>query len=517
MTEATESSHIYDLHASKRAQIDHQVRLLQHEIQKLHAERNTLLPISSIPNEIISYIFQLCRSRDTPESTAMDMRTLLSLTWVCQQWRTVAMATAPLWAYVGKENLTWAGECLTRSKQAPLEICLVVENSLVMNLAAAALSHIHRTRELTFYFVGQGATDKLRGFLTQPVPVLKSLLLGCTDIPPIMFSGVSPLLERVTFRECNIPSWNSNILSLGHLKHLALTQCRGIPVIAFIQSLPPSLPLLESLELHTTLVASSAPTPPPPQVHFPNLKSLRLQSHSVSPLIQLFKLCGLAVATKVDVNAAMNRDETAIELLQLLHASKRLDHPPIISMQLYHFHGFGIDASFGINGLRSLDDETLSFDVTHECSWSQIAQLFPNLPLHKVTSLTLAIPGISLGDWTDVFAQLIHLEELILAEDHTTKCFIGFIIASTPASFNDRATKDLNTHPVLPFRSLRNLRITHNIPGSGADDLATFAAALKVRHDYGLRLEKLYLPEIMMAPYIELLRDVVDQISINAE
>ncbi|TFK67479.1 hypothetical protein BDN72DRAFT_732205, partial [Pluteus cervinus] len=102
--------------------IDDQIRHLQQEIQNLQVERNALLPISSIPDDVIAYIFSLCRGQSS--SMAAIMEALLPLTWVCRRWRTVALSAASLWVYISMGNLHWAEECLTRSKQAPLEVSL---------------------------------------------------------------------------------------------------------------------------------------------------------------------------------------------------------------------------------------------------------------------------------------------------------------------------------------------------------------------------------------------------------
>ncbi|TFK67475.1 hypothetical protein BDN72DRAFT_734099, partial [Pluteus cervinus] len=101
--------------------IEHKILLLAQEIQNLQVQRNSFLPISSMPNEVLSHIFLLCRGRDYDSScTTVSMRNLLRLTWVCHDWRTIALSTASLWAQIGKANLHWAEECLARSKQAPL-------------------------------------------------------------------------------------------------------------------------------------------------------------------------------------------------------------------------------------------------------------------------------------------------------------------------------------------------------------------------------------------------------------
>ncbi|TFK67452.1 hypothetical protein BDN72DRAFT_95521 [Pluteus cervinus] len=520
MTEATESPDIYDPHASKRAQIDQQVLLLQQQafllqqqIQKLLVERNTLTPISPIPNEIISSIFLLCRGRDHFDK--IDTRALLPLSWVCHRWRTIVLSTASLWAYIGytgKENLRWAEECLTRSKQAPLEINLVARNPLTTAIGVTALCQIHRVRKLALYSSGQSAWNTLRGFLARPAPILETLTLGYADIATPMLSGVSPMLHTVVLQECRISSWNSNTLSLGHLRHLSLERCGDIPVITFIQSLPPSLPHLETLKLYTTLVASPAPTPVISPVHFPNLKSLRLLTRAPSPIIQLFQLCNLPAATELDVHVTMNEGETVLDLVRLLQAPERLHHPPNISMRLYHAVAEDTDGrcTFIIKGLHSPDDENFSFQVIHVWSWSDISRIFHSLPVQKVTTLTLAVPGLTMDDWTNVFAQLIHLEDLVLDDTDTVLSFTGFIVLSADNFKLDDTVTAADVD--LPFKSLKSLVLSEYISESVAIDFLRFFTALKIRHDCGLRLQKLCLPEGVF--HNELLHEIVDEVII---
>ncbi|TFK59160.1 hypothetical protein BDN72DRAFT_966147 [Pluteus cervinus] len=520
----TESSNVYDPHTYRRAQIDRQVSLLKQQIQKLHAERNTLLPVSCVPNEILSAIFLLCQTCRSSDMTSLGGA--LSLTWVCHHWRIVTLSTAPLWAYIGNQNIQWAGECLIRSKQALLEVHLIFRDRSIINLGAITFSQIHRVRQLAARFRWQNSLDEdtkrlLASFLTQPAPFLESLILGnFTDIPTPIFSGISPALRTLSLVQCIIPSWTSNLLPFRDLRHLSLEDCDDIPVIEFIQSFPPSLPNLDTLHLANTLLASPTPAnmPLPPRVHFPNLKCLRLLHRTVSPITQLFGLCSFVPETVVDVDIVAEQDETAFELLQLLQASERFHLPSTLTMRLSHENYRG--CRFIIKDLAGPDDEktALSFQLTHERPWLEIAQILPNLPIRKVTTLTLSLPELIVDDWTNVFAQFIHLEDLTLDDLSAAQSFMRFIIASTPDDFSDTATADLDSRPglsipTLHFKSLRRLRLGECHFKHLLDDFLTFANALKVRKEYGLHLEQLYIPEY--TSYISRLAEIVDKVIIS--
>ncbi|TFK67471.1 hypothetical protein BDN72DRAFT_859126 [Pluteus cervinus] len=509
-----EIPHFYDPHASRRSQIDDQILVLNQQIQILQMERNTLLPISSIPDEIFAHIFLLCRGRDL--SNGADMQALVQLTWVCHHWRSVALTTPSLWAYIGKENFPWAGECLTRSKEAPLHVVMSLGDSSIV-VGSLVLSQIHRFRNLwicvdpSYGDVNIG--EVVQGLLTQPAPMLESLTLNSVPLPTPLFSGISPFLEYVMLRTCWVNSWTSNMLPFFSLKFLSLELHGDVSAITFIQSLPPSLPSLETLILEGAFVASpgsfSAPLPAP--VHFPNLKTLQIWNPYISPITEFLPLFNLVPSTRVNLEFNSSEDETLSESLRLLRTSQILIRP-ILSIRLSHNEYFN-NSRFVVQALRSPDDDSpLRFSLTHGVPWSEMAQVFTSLPAERIIVLTLQILELSVNDWVDIFSQCVNLEELVVETQHTAESFIAFIIAATPKDFDD--TVDLASNQSFPFQSLRNLDLSqYDFRSDVGGRFFGFYSALKVRRQYGLRLEKLCLPQT--AIYLDFLRELVDEVIIQ--
>ncbi|TFK67481.1 hypothetical protein BDN72DRAFT_960997, partial [Pluteus cervinus] len=503
-----------DPQAINRSQIEQETVLLKQQMETFRVEPNSLLPISSMPHEILSYIFLLCRGCDC-STGLISMRDLLCLTWVCHHWRTVALSTASLWAYIGNENLRWAVECSARAKEAPLEGRLVHGSTVAPSIDVGALivSLMHRFRQLYVRHFGNLSPN----FLTQPAPVLESLTLGPITIQAPLFSGISPLLHTISLNGCQITSWTSDTLPFLHLKHLSLHHCNPVHIITFIQCLPPSLPNLETLKLHSILVVSvhlaPATAPLPPRIQFPNLKTLSLHG-DVPVTTHFFRLCNLAPSTRTIIDVNTNEDRIPSGFLELLQTSERLQHHPIVSIRIWHdeyiYDEDSIDGQIILQASPALDgDVPLIFILNYSIPWSEISQIVTGLPIPTITSLRLAIPGILVDDWTKVFAQFIHLEELLLEDIYTARSFICFILASI------LAVQDWSTlSPVPPFQFLRKLTLCKKYSGSDSTqikkDLLDLDTALKLRQDHGLRLAELWLPQ--GACYIDLLSEVVDQV-----
>ncbi|TFK58742.1 hypothetical protein BDN72DRAFT_744443, partial [Pluteus cervinus] len=127
-----------------RSQIEAQILHLTQQVQKLRTERNALLPISTLPNEILSDIFSISILRMKNYTNKPGIHNLLRVTWVCHHWRDIALSDASLWTYIGEENFSWAAQCLSRSKDAPLE--LVFNKPCTSSSRALLLSQFHRFR-----------------------------------------------------------------------------------------------------------------------------------------------------------------------------------------------------------------------------------------------------------------------------------------------------------------------------------------------------------------------------------
>ncbi|TFK69012.1 hypothetical protein BDN72DRAFT_878700 [Pluteus cervinus] len=513
----------YDPHALHRSQIDDQISHLREQLRNLLLARNTLLPISTIPNEILSTIF-LMSQLNYYRAYKVEMRPLLALTWVCHNWRTIALSAASLWTYIGKENLHWSAECLIRSKQAPLQVSLTFDDPSILDIGATILSQIHRFRKLQLNFGDPtespfGAAERFENILTQPAPMLESFSLAYATVSTPLFSRVFPQLRTVHLSWVDITwGWGPNLLPFGNLTHLSITiPDRGIPVTNFLEALSPTLPNLENLQLIYVFTSSPSShntcTALPTPVCIPNIKSFILWCSKVSPMLEFFNSCRLGPFVTGRVDMMAGEGETVLNFLDVLRASEELERRSITSVQVNHRSAPNATLSIIFNQTQNVQD-SFRFDFNHRLSWSEIIPIFPSLPVHNITTLTLRMPSLSMANWTQLFVTFTRLEELELEEESTVNSFIQFIISSTPDDFDGTRVMDTESIQLLPFKCLRKLTLARYLfEEESYPDYRAFCTALKVRRSIGLRLQQLWLREDR-ASRLDLLKEVVDEVKI---
>ncbi|EIN07724.1 hypothetical protein PUNSTDRAFT_135246 [Punctularia strigosozonata HHB-11173 SS5] len=137
---------------------------LRDRLRLLHEERNSLAPISRLPNEILMFVFVFCVSR-TEHDFKYDSRSVTLFPYthafanVCRFWRQLALNLPSVWTHVPRSSLQLTRTFLSRSRNFPLFL-----NSSLSYLATTdpeaqdlALSHLGRARMLDYnYFVVAG-------------------------------------------------------------------------------------------------------------------------------------------------------------------------------------------------------------------------------------------------------------------------------------------------------------------------------------------------------------------------
>ncbi|KAK7006733.1 F-box domain-containing protein [Favolaschia claudopus] len=217
------------------AQIDNlrqQIQNMQERIAVLGAERNSVVPIASLPPELLIRIFGLVAQTNF---SFVRVPALIDLMLVCRHWKDLASAAHTLWndiTIAGKNSERYFKEHLRFTGTAPLTIkifefdapyfipCLF-DNAA--RLKSLALSTITDTKYL-FQF--------MRRMPSYEFPVLESLALNI-NLDPSSFPQVVP-------RNACLPG---KLLDGHHLPRLAELSlwCVGVP----LESLPP----LRSLDL----------------------------------------------------------------------------------------------------------------------------------------------------------------------------------------------------------------------------------------------------------------------------
>ncbi|TFK61267.1 hypothetical protein BDN72DRAFT_965270 [Pluteus cervinus] len=478
--------HPYDPHFEERFQIDEEILLLQNRLQTLKRTRNSLLPISTLPREILTEIFLLASTAHEDGLIASEW--VPKMSWVCHSWRTLALDNPLLWTEIGEAlSETWAKEFLKRSKSAAiyLEIYYRQEQD---DLMASLPSQFHRIRYLKL--VNADRQENLESVLTAPAPILYSLDLWGWQLPRQLFSGQSPFLHIIRLTSCRAFDFD-NLVSLSsqltefHLDH-------PIPEPSLHQLLVGlgSFPHLQILTLTDTLGQSDLiyrdTGPPLPHIELLALRSFTIHGCPISPVSHL--LCHIAV--KQDLIAHIHVKEPTC------------DHLLPTALSLYeHFELFSLHVSrtfFHLTMSRSAPD--------HPTAMAQLSTglMTPTGLCLLLSSMSTTFPSLrsvvllqghydhgtpQISFWSDMLSPQPDLQVMKLGGVYAVS-FIEYMASlQTPNSSGSSA----QTH--IPFRSLHTLTI-QDVPVAswpGPLTCRSFFQAFKKRKEGGIGLEELVI------------------------
>ncbi|TFK69281.1 hypothetical protein BDN72DRAFT_959655 [Pluteus cervinus] len=142
---------------SSFVKIDSEISHLEKRILALRNLRNTLPPISSLPNEILCKIFLISHDVDVdPHLNVLEKgkiewrrvgKTRLVLSWVSRHWREVALSYPDLWSLLTNGKMEYNRACIIRSKNRYLTVYLRerLNDHIQECLSASSLSLRHLT------------------------------------------------------------------------------------------------------------------------------------------------------------------------------------------------------------------------------------------------------------------------------------------------------------------------------------------------------------------------------------
>jgi hypothetical protein len=227
----------------------------------MKAHRNTLVPISRLPPEILSVIFSLLSSFDVLDLESSPPSPSSHVSHVCHLWREISLNLPYLWSYINFTKLTPAGAAvmLVRANPAPLYL-----KAQTMQWSRAKFeafkeqieAHIHQFRHLSIRVKPKHLT--IFGQLVSAAPSLELLSIDNRNsphtfppgiIPSNLFDGIAPKLTYLRLYNCGI-SWKSPLL-----KGLRVLELFSFPVHARVQfdcwlRALKQMPQLERLVLH---------------------------------------------------------------------------------------------------------------------------------------------------------------------------------------------------------------------------------------------------------------------------
>jgi F-box-like len=100
----------------QRKNLDAEIEVLETRTRDLKTKRNTLAPISNLPNELLCRIMVDCRG-EWPYIDDEGTTTWLAVTHVCHAWRAIALDYPQLWCKIDADlGHQWMETFLSRSK-----------------------------------------------------------------------------------------------------------------------------------------------------------------------------------------------------------------------------------------------------------------------------------------------------------------------------------------------------------------------------------------------------------------
>ena len=290
--------------------VDEGIGAVRQVLYSLLTRRNTLVPISNLPPEILARVFHLLVLKEPPFFVRRKLG-WIRVTHVCRHWRQVALDDSSLWAQIiwGSQtvtNIKWISEMLARAKNAPLDIEFynVLESSPEAILMI--LPHLSHIRQFRLYVSTRFPCniDRVQKIYSCEAPVLKHFecnafsLIRFPDIGGnMLFKGRAPMLRTFSLSHVVIP-WP--FIPRGQLTQLKIA-CRTEDFDSFenlnqLIDLLVNCPALEILALDSCLPSQLTELSHGQTIHLPHLSRLRLCG-STSRIMNMLKMLKLPSST----------------------------------------------------------------------------------------------------------------------------------------------------------------------------------------------------------------------------
>jgi hypothetical protein len=521
--------------------IDAEVKALEESIRTLKLRRNALVPVSSLPPEVITAIFSFLRLRVTPSALSLgekpdqpDPLAWLRVAHVCHRWREIALNQPLFWNHLDFTTVTSAGaaEILTRAKKAPLHLEARVPFGHWDDDQFSAFEKELLPRVSHIYHLGLSAgTLDLREILqglTSSAPILEYLSLSneihrCNLlptrvlVPDNLFDGTTPKLSCLELCNCDI-SWTSPLLKgLKSLEILTISEKTRPSLTIWLDALD-KMPQLEKLVLHSaTPIAPPLPYDVERTVTLPLLTHLDISGSARNCALALAHLNLPAVIWLFVAAKSHHRDGSDVqEILPQLarHTNTSQETQPLQSMLV---RGDMTRADIFTWTVPDIDGEV------HSPIGLLAAMLFARVVL-SVTSkdwfldthtgiLDATMAALPLDSLVTLTAQnLTRLNEQVWRRHAPRWPLLQRVHLAPPAAggFREMLLNDNGESPLLP--SLKKLVLVNN--GLSARRTFRLRDALMKRVELGVPLETLDLHSCVgTSDAVRLLREIVVDVS----
>ena len=275
----------------------------------LFTRRNTLIPVSLLPPEILSRVFHLLVVEERPFFSSGNLKLgWIRVTHVCRHWRQVAIDDLTLWAKIRdiRMNTEWISEMVARAKNAPLNIELDDVESSNLEMLFMIPQHFPHTRQLRLHNLSLYHSDSIQEIFSLEAPALEHLELESFLYPPvtfpdlggnILFKGHAPSLRTFSLCQVIIP-WS--LVPRGQLTQLNIAGAKeddhSPGDLNQLIDLLVNCPALENLALDSCLPSQLTEFPHDRTIHLPHLSHLYLHG-TTSRIMNMLKMLKLISST----------------------------------------------------------------------------------------------------------------------------------------------------------------------------------------------------------------------------
>ncbi|RDB26658.1 hypothetical protein Hypma_005535 [Hypsizygus marmoreus] len=459
-------------------QIDQEIATLDDAARVLKLKRNTAVPISRLPPELLSWVFICLRDEYIFPKTRIEPK-WICVSHVCSRWRSTALACPRLWNVIDTEfGAMWVQEMIHRSGGTPLSFSGKMSWGNTLSVQSLLKDHVGRLRAVSLVSSSDSHPAQLADFLASisqaSVPHLESL--GITfdfpktlpGMPLLSTQGQTGLfLRSLELRDC-ILAWDK-LVPMPTLTSLTISFCVDFeqPSIDEVTAALRGMPLLRELELEKALLEMDDDhVAPRRNVHLPCLASLSILKSGVRECSALLGYLTLLPTTclKLECCLSSTADHDALQLLPTFtyfaglirdkHKEEHVKYGPISEMTCRCERD---SIALRLSGWR---DTMLELQLMFMENDGRIDVSSDSLTLLSVFSLTdlesldiSNLPEDFAGDdWFRPFAWSPSLHEIHVTGDHAARVAIRSLLFQKDGDGdNDGAGLSANTKPAVSF------------------------------------------------------------------
>ncbi|KAG1821729.1 uncharacterized protein BJ212DRAFT_1477576 [Suillus subaureus] len=461
--------------AQLRTEIDEDLAALTESTRILRFRRNGLAPISGLPNEILTAIFEYLEEEERLDGyDSEDTPACVAVTHVCRHWRNVTLECPTLWRFISSSSPFWLDVMLERSKETPL----IVRYSIPMpldNCLEKVLSHLLRIEYLEFRSWSSAPMLKTFKFWARDAAFFPTGLIS----GPI-FQGQVPLLRDVEVDYCDL-SWS--LCTFGGLRTLRVEGTRLPDLLSALRCMPALEQLtLDSIECNERMMFDPVP--------LTRLRHIKLCATSFRTAVPVFAHLALPVDVRISLRLlSIQGPKTFSDLFSAIYKHPGGPSPVLRSLRATNHNTRYMAVQFSTSRtIKNPDGDDIRLSI----------QFFFDLPFIVQPDIVLDIWQIITQQGHQTFfsgeLEFIHFEG-----------FLGFIWGLT-AALRIEGSSNV-TFPSLRILELRDM-VLQDDELKDLRDILT----MRTRHNLCIQDLRLTLCDNFTVDQVQLFREVVANI-----